>query len=201
VNAEECTRLVAMVRTLYPAQRFDESVEGTVRAWGFVVADLSYDEAHAALVRLSRRTVQWVSPGEIRREAARHRNVLAPDVDQLLADVREVAARQGVGRKLLHPAAARAYDGIGGAESIKRLDAYGLQRLRSSIAEQVKQHDERVLEESTLPPPRPALSPVADRIAAVEAHEERRALTSAGAHPQTAAELRRMAEEFGKDKP
>lgn len=147
VNAEECARLVSLVRSLYPAQRFDENPRNVVDAWGFVVADVDFEEARAAVVRLARRGVQWVSPGDVRREAAHSRNVLAPDVDQLVRDCREVARLQGVGRRSLHPAALSAYDTIGGAETIKRLDAYGLGRLRSMIADAAASFDRRVLDE------------------------------------------------------
>jgi hypothetical protein len=76
MNAEECARLVSIVRTLYPAQRFDENPENVVKAWGFVVADVSYPEAHAAVVKLARRGQPWCSaerPHAGRRRAAARR--------------------------------------------------------------------------------------------------------------------------------
>lgn len=154
MNAEECARLVSVVRTLYPAQRFDENPENVVRAWGFVVADVTYAEAHDAVVKLARRGVAWCSPGDVRREAAAARNVLAPDADLLLTDVREVARREGVGRRQLHPVARRVYDSVGGALSVVRLDARGLLQLRRTLQEGIESYDRRVLDEP-LPPPAP----------------------------------------------
>lgn len=154
MNAEECARLVSVVRTLYPAQRFDDNPENVVRAWGFVVADVTYAEAHTAVVKLARRGVAWCAPGDIRREAAAARNVLAPDADALLADVREVARREGVGRRSLHPVARRVYDSVGGALSVARLDARGLLQLRRTLQESADTYDRRVLDEP-LPPPAP----------------------------------------------
>lgn len=153
MNAEECARLVSVVRTLYPAQRFDDNPENVVRAWGHVVADVDYTEAHAAVVKLARRGVMWCSPGDVRREAAAARNVLAPDADALLADVREVARREGIGRRQLHPVARRVYDSVGGALSIMRLDARGLLQLRRTLADGIEAYDRKVLDEP-LPPPR-----------------------------------------------
>lgn len=152
MNAEECARLVSVVRTLYPAQRFDENPENVVTAWGHVVADVTYSEAHAAVVRLARRGVQWVAPGDVRREVASSRHVLTPSVDVLLDDVREVAWREGVGRGRLHPVARRVYDSVGGALSITRMDARGLLQLRRVLDEQAQTYDRRVLDEA-LPPP------------------------------------------------
>lgn len=198
MNVEECARLVAMVRSIYPAQRFDDDPQNVVRAWGYVVADLTFVEAQAAVARLARRGTQWLSPGEIRTECARARHVLSPDVDQLLDDVRQVAARQGVGRKLLHPAALVTYDSIGGAEAIKRLDVRGLQSLRRQLLEATEKHDARVLEATELPPPRPELQPVREQIAAVERVNEARELEAGGTHGETAEHLRKMKADFGK---
>lgn len=162
MNAEECARLVSVVRTLYPAQRFDDNPANVVNAWGHVVADVTYSEAHAAVIRLARRGVQWVSPGDVRREAAAARNVLAPDVDDLLADVREVARREGVGRRALHPAAQRAYDAVGGALSIVRMDSRGLLQLRRVIEDAAQRHDLKTLDD-VLPAPAPAHVPISAR--------------------------------------
>jgi hypothetical protein len=162
MNAEECARLVSVVRTLYPAQRFDEDPTNVVRAWGFVVADVDYGEAHAAVVKLARRGVQWCSPGLIRHEVAAARHVLAPDADALLADVREVARREGVGRRDLHPVARRVYESVGGALSIARMDSRGLLQLRRALADAIESYDNRVLDEP-LPPPRPEHVAIAAR--------------------------------------
>lgn len=154
MNAEECARLVSVVRALYPAQRFDDDPSNVVTAWGHVVADVAYSEAHAAVVKLARRGTSWVSPGDVRREVAQGRNVLAPDVDALLADVREVARHEGVGRRSLHPVALRVYDSVGGALMISRMDGRGLQQLRRQIEQVAAGFDEAVLDDP-LPPPTP----------------------------------------------
>lgn len=164
MNVEECARLVSIVRSLYPAQRFDDNPQNVVTAWGHVVVDLSFDEAHAAVVRIARRGSTWCSPGDVRSEVARMRNVLAPGVDMLLSDVREVASKQGVGRRLLHPVARQVYDAVGGAEGVKRLDARGLQQLRRTIENVVEGYDASVLVDE-LPPARPALQPMRERLA------------------------------------
>jgi len=162
MNAEDCARLVSVVRTLYPAQRFDDNPENVVRAWGHVVADVAYDEAHAAVVRLARRGTPWCSPGDVRRVVAEQRNVLAPDADTLLTDVREVARREGVGRRALHPVAQRVYESVGGALSIARMDAGRLLQLRRSLVDAIEVYDRRVLDDP-LPPPAPAHTPISAR--------------------------------------
>lgn len=154
MNAEECARLVSVVRTLYPAQRFDEDPRNVVTAWGHVVADVAFAEAHEAVVRLARRGATWCSPGDVRRVVAEQRNALAPDPDDLLADVREVARREGVGRRRLHPVAQRVYDSVGGALSISRMDAGRLLQLRRSLVDGIETYNRRVLDD-TLPPPAP----------------------------------------------
>lgn len=154
MNAEECARLVAVVRTLYPAQRFDENPENVVRAWGFVVADVEYPEAQAAVVRLARRGTTWCAPGDVRREVAAARHVLAPSVDDLLADVREVTRLQGAGRRSLHPVARKVYDAVGGQLMIARMDGRGLMALRRQLEDVAQGYDRRVLDEP-LPPPAP----------------------------------------------
>jgi hypothetical protein len=195
MNAEECARLVSVVRTLYPAQRFDDNPENVVRAWGYVVADVEYAEAHAAVVRLARRGVQWVAPGDVRREAAAARNVLAPDVDALLADVREVARREGVGRRALHPVARRVYDSVGGALSIARMDARGLLQLRRVLDEQAQSYDRHRLDD-VLPPPAPEHVAISAR--EVEQTRELEAsnaeLTPPELYGERAAELRAFLE-------
>lgn len=162
MNAEECARLVSVVRALYPAQRFDEDPANVVTAWGHVVADVDYREAHAAVVKLARRGTQWVSPGDVRREVAATRNVLAPDVDDLLADVRVVARHEGVGRRSLHPVAQRVYDSVGGALMISRMDGRGLQQLRRQLEQVAEGFDETVLDDP-LPPPAPPHVAIASR--------------------------------------
>lgn len=152
MNAEECARLVSVVRALYPAQRFDDDPQNVVTAWGHVVADVAYGEAHAAVVKLARRGTPWVSPGDVRREVAATRNVLAPDPDALLADVREVARHEGVGRRSLHPVALRVYDSVGGALMISRMDGRGLLQLRRQLEQTAAAFDDRVLDDP-LPPP------------------------------------------------
>jgi hypothetical protein len=152
MNAEECARLVSVVRALYPAQRFDDNPTNVVTAWGHVVADVTYSEAHAAVVRIARRGTSWVSPGDIRREVASSRNVLTPDVDALLADVREVAWHEGVGRRSLHPVAQRVYESVGGALMITRMDGRGFQQLRRQLEQAAAAFDDRVLDDP-LPPP------------------------------------------------
>lgn len=198
MNDVEIGKLIGVVRSLYPAQRFDDSPSNVLHAWSAVVSDLGYDEAREAVVRIARRGGTWCAPGDVRREVAHARHVLSPDVDMLLADVREVASHDGVGRSLLHPAAQRAYTSVGGAQSIRRLDAYGLQRLRKAISEQCEREDARVLED-VLPPPRPALLPIREQIVELERAQLAKALPAApaNAHPETADELRRMREEFG----
>lgn len=167
MNAEECARLVGIVRSLYPAQRFDDEPLNVVNAWGAVVADLNFAEAHTAVTRIARRGSTWCSPGDVRTEVARMRNVLAPDVDQLLGDVRDVASKDGVGRRLLHPAARKVYDSIGGAQAIRRLDTRGLQTLRRQLVEACEKHDEATLVEE-LPPYAPPALPVRVRMSELE---------------------------------
>lgn len=192
MNAEECARLVSVVRTLYPAQRFDDNPTNVVKAWGFVVADVDADEAHAAVVRLARRGQTWCSPGDVRREVATARNVLAPDVDALLADVREVTRREGIGRRQLHPVARRVYDSVGGQLMIARMDGRGLLQLRRTLDEQAQLYDRKVLDEQ-LPPPtveHVAISQavrVSRELVAGEAHAE---LTPPELYGERAAELR-----------
>lgn len=195
----ECAALVAMVKSLYPAQAFDSDPHNVVKSWGYVVRDLGYDESRAAVARLSRCGQQWCSPGDVRREVARARNVLTPDVDRLLGECREVAAHNGLGRSLLHPAAQAAYLSVGGAQAIRRMDSRGLQSLRRAIEQQAEQHDQRTLESDTLPPAADALPPLSEQIAELAAQADRKALPAAtNAHPETAEKLRRMTEAFGK---
>lgn len=163
MNAEECARLVALVRTLYPAQRFDENPENVVNAWGQVIADVGFAEAHEAVIMHARRGSSWISPGDIRQIVARTRNVLAPDVDALLHDVREVATRDGVGRSMLHPAAQRAYETVGGAQAIRRMDSIGLLQLRKVLIEAVETHDRRTLD-LRLPPPTVPHKPIEEQL-------------------------------------
>lgn len=163
MNVEECARLVALVRTLYPAQRFDENPENVVNGWGFVVADVDFGEAHEAVIQLARRGSTWVAPGDVRREVAKTRHVLSPDVDELIVDMREVASRDGLGRSELHPAAQAAYASIGGASQIRRMDARALMQMRRIVEEQIAKHDSRVLE-SRMPPPAAGWTPIAQRI-------------------------------------
>lgn len=196
MNAEEGGRLVSLVKSLYPAQRFDLDPANTVQAWGFVLADVEFSEAHAAAVRITRRGTTWCGPGDIRREAAAGRHVLAPDADALLADVREVARLGGTGRKALHPVARAAYDAIGGAESIKRLDSYGLMRLRTTLTQRIEAFDRRVLDD-TLPPQQSEHVAIATRIA-----QRERELTAPESEPADyaarAQELRDKLAEIGK---
>lgn len=197
MNAEECARLVSVVRTLYPAQRFDENPENVVRAWGFVVADVAYSEAHAAVVKLARRGQQWVSPGDIRREVAATRNALAPDVDLLLADVREVARREGVGRRALHPVAQRVYQSVGGALMISRMDGRGLQQLRRQLEQVAEGFDETVLDDP-LPPPAPEHVAISTQVPPgpelMRAARENEADELHPLNPERAEQLRRFAE-------
>jgi hypothetical protein len=195
VNAEETARLVSIVRSLYPAQRFDDEPRNVVNAWGSVLLDVTWDEAHAAVVRIARRGATWCSPGDVRSEIARARNVLTPDADQLLAGVREVASRDGVGRKLLHPVARAVYDSIGGAQSVKRLDARGLLQLRRELERKSETHDDRVLVDEW-PPPQPPALPVAAKIE-LEAAAAPREIEQRDTHPETAEKLRQMRDDFG----
>lgn len=157
MNEREVAELISIVRTLYPAQRFDDNPQNVMRAWALVVADLQIDEARRAVVRLARRGQQWCAPGDVRRECAAGRNVLAPSADEMLSELREVARRQGVGRRALHPVARDVYDAQGGADAIRRLDARGLQQLRRALVEASTTHDQRMLEADELPAARPAL--------------------------------------------
>jgi hypothetical protein len=131
----------------------------------------------------------------VRSEIARTRNVLTPDADQLLADVREVASRDGVGRKLLHPVARAVNDSIGGAQSVKRLDARGLLQLRRELERKSEMHDDRVLVDE-LPPPQPPALPVAAKIE-LEAAAAPREIEQRDTHPETAEKLRQMRDDFG----
>lgn len=196
MNAEECARLVSIVRTLYPAQRFDENPENVVKAWGYVVADVTEAEARAAVVKLARRGQPWCSPGDVRREVAAARHVLSPDADALLSDVREVARREGVGRRQLHPVARRVYESVGGALSIVRMDARGLLQLRRALQEGIEAYDRRVLDEA-LPASAPEHVPISAR--APSAPELPAAVVDADLTPpelygERAAELRAFIE-------
>lgn len=164
MNAQDVAELVSIVRTLYPAQRFDDNPTNVIRAWGLVVADLDLDEARAAVVRLARRGQQWCSPGDVRREVAAARNVLTPDADTLLSDVRAVASKQGEGRRMLHPAARHVYDAIGGSEAIRRFDSHGLTRLRRQLEDAAAKYDEHQLTSDVLPAAQPPALPVARRL-------------------------------------
>lgn len=152
--------LVSIVRTLYPAQRFDDNPENVMRAWALVIGDLQLNEARHAVVSLARSGAQWCAPGDVRRIVAEDRHVLSPDVDQLLADLREVASRDGVGRKHLHPVAQRVYDAQGGAAAIRQMNAPQLQSVRKSLIEQRERFDKFTLSVGELPPPRPAIATV-----------------------------------------
>ena len=189
MNAAECARLVSVVRALYPAQRFDADPQTVVQAWGHVVADVQYDEAHAAVVRLARRAVAWVSPGDVRREVAAGRFVLAPDVDALLYDIRWVASHDGAGRSALHPAAQTAYDVVGGSLAIRRMDTIGLLQLRKVIAEQTTKHNLRVLD-TALPAPTTEHVPIAAR--PVETREIEGAVPSTMSSEEYAAHVERL---------
>ena len=194
MNAEECARLVSVVRALYPAQRFDDDPRNVVQAWGHVVADVDYSEAHAAVVRLARRGVSWCSPGDVRREAARMRNVLSPDVDALLDDVREVARREGIGRRQLHPVARRVYDSVGGALMISRMDGRGLLTLRRALDEQATLFDRAVLDETLPPPTTPHVAIDVHRGLTPELEAGEAELTPPELYGERAAELRAFIE-------
>jgi hypothetical protein len=165
MNAQDVGELVALVRTLYPAQRFDERPENVLRAWAAIVGDLELDESRAALVRLARRGATWCAPGDVRREVAQHRNVLSPPVDDLLTDLRTVAHRDGEGRSLLHPVARSVYDAAGGAPAIRQMSPTQLQGLARMLREKREHHDARTLSYDPLPRAVPALAPVSERLA------------------------------------
>jgi hypothetical protein len=164
VTPAETAELVAIVKTLYPAQRFDSDPRNVVAAWQLVVADLSLDEARAAVVRLSRRGQQWCSAGDVRTQCARARNVLAPDVERMMLDLREVARREGQGRSMLHPAARRVYDAVGGSLTIRQLTPAGVASLRKQLVDSAHSFDEHVLADE-LPPAHAAALGVEQRLA------------------------------------
>lgn len=163
MNAQEVGEVAAIVRALYPAQRFDDDPQNVLRAWALVLGDLQLPECRDAVARLARRGQQWCSPGDVRREVARMRHLLSPDVDSLLADVRLVAAKGGVGRRVLHPAARHVYDAIGGCEAIRRLDVHGLARVRRQLEDAVKVYDEHQLQAPELPESRQPYAQLTDR--------------------------------------
>lgn len=160
MDARDVGELVSIVRTLYPAQRFDDNPENVMRAWALVIGDLELVEARHAVVALARSGAQWCAPGDVRRIVAEERHVLAPDVDQLLADLREVASRDGTGRKHLHPVAQRVYDAQGGAAAIRQMNAPQLQAVRKSLIEQRDRFDKFTLSVGELPAARGELQSV-----------------------------------------
>jgi hypothetical protein len=194
MNVDEVALTVGIVRKLYPAQRFDDDPQRVVEAWGLVIGDLSLIETRDAVVRLARRGQQWCAPGDIRREVATARNVLTPDVDMMLADMQRVAARQGVGRRLLPIAAQRVYASVGGAETIKRMRPAELAQMRRALVEQAEKVDRDVLV-AQMPPPREAAHPLDDRqLQSLEAGPPERKPEGS----PMPAELRRRVETYGK---
>jgi len=151
VNTEQVTRIVSLVRTLYPHQRLDENPQNVVDAWSVVVADLEFDETRAAVIQQARSGANWCSPGDIRKRVARLRDVLAPNVDDVMRDLQQVANRGGEGRSNLHPFAKRIYATVGGAPAISNMTPGQLQQLRRMVETDVAAYDERVLIAPTMP--------------------------------------------------
>lgn len=73
MNVREISTLLAMVRALCPAQKIDEH---TPDAWLFVLDDVPFDDARAALKTLGKQ-LRFIAPADIATEVRRARRVRA----------------------------------------------------------------------------------------------------------------------------
>lgn len=153
MNADETMQLLGIVRTMWPAQRFDDDPRAAAAAWGMVLGDCTLAETRVAVVRLARTGTTWCQPGDVRREVAADRGALAPNVDEMLDALLNVAADDGVGRLALHPVARRVYDANGGASAIRTMHGPGIGAMRRALADTAQTHDRAVLA-IELPPAR-----------------------------------------------
>jgi hypothetical protein len=117
--------LVRLVAELWPAMKLGEY---TADAWHDVLADLPPAVALAAVRRLARTRRGFIGPADIRAEAYRAADALAPDPDQVFAAISRVAAADGIGRTELHPLAQQAYAALGGAPGLSAAPRWAARR-------------------------------------------------------------------------
>lgn len=124
VTPRDCQKLVAAWRVLWPSAPWRaEDMPLTVTAWALVLADVTYQEAEAAMIGYARSGAAFPpAPGQLAERALDERSRLngtrPPDLDLALSEVRfyveNRASRRGQPPpEWSHPAVAEAVRAIG----------------------------------------------------------------------------------------
>lgn len=110
---EETTALTALIGQIWPSMRIEEF---TADAWHLILEDLPYDLAQLAVATLAKARPGYISPYDIRRQAAKTAGLLAPDEADALGQGVTVAGNLGTGASLLPGAVQDAYWAMGGSQ-------------------------------------------------------------------------------------
>lgn len=116
MNNKETTKLVALIAQLWPAMKINAA---TPDAWHPALADLTVDQATAAVYALVKSQLGYIGIADIRRQAAENAGLLPIEQGIAFDMAARVGLNSGTGARMLPGPVQDAYWQMGGAPAFE----------------------------------------------------------------------------------